>query len=168
MSEIVKKVLRSGLIDKHTAELMEQYGMLDPGAAETVNDDALKNATQVQMKKLAEELAVEVEREHKIRETYLDLDRTKFPVTVKIFSRGGHFVTTSGMVDRHGRYYFRFQDADPNWFTPGFLIEKVPTSAPGGETHDIMLVQPKEMIVEATPLFVDEKPVAYQVSTQAA
>lgn len=166
MSEIVNKVLRSGLIDKHTAELMEQYGMLDPGAAETVNEDALKDATQGQMKKLAEELAVEVEREHKIRETYLDLERIRWPVHVTISSRERTIITLSGVMDRHGRYFFRFQDVDPNWFVPGYLVEK--RNVLPDVSHDVYLIPSKEMIVEATPLYIDEKPVAFQVTTQAA
>jgi hypothetical protein len=162
MSEIVKKVLGSGLIDKHTAALMEQFGLLEPGASDLVNEGALKDATKVQMAKLAEEFAVVVEREHKIKETYLDLERIRWPATVYIelegmevpIPRKSPFIEC--VMDRHGRYFFRYQDVDGSWFAPGRRLWR--------KTHDSFV---GETIVEATPLYIDDKPVAIQVTAQA-
>ena len=155
MSEIVKKVLGSGLIDKHTAALMEQFGLLEPGASDLVNEGALKDATQVQMEKLAEELALVVEREHKIKETYLDLERIRWPARVCIeLSPIQKTPYIDGVMDRHGRYFFRYPDVDQAWFVPGRRLFR-----DGFMAH--------EMIVEATPLFIDDKPVALQVTAQA-
>lgn len=36
MKELTKKVLESGLIDKHLAVLMERWGFLEPGASDSV------------------------------------------------------------------------------------------------------------------------------------
>jgi hypothetical protein len=157
MSEIVKKVLGSGLIDKHTAALMEQFGLLEPGASDLVNEGALKDATKAQMAKLAEDLAVTVEREHKIKETYLDLERIRWPARVSIgidLELGSKTAIIDCVMDRHGRYFFRWQDVDSSWFVPGRRLFRE-----GFGTH--------EMIIEATPLYIDDKPVAIQVTAQA-
>jgi len=159
MSEIINKVLRSGLIDKHTAELMEKYGLLDPDTAGLVMGDHVTNLTKDQMQKLAEELALVVEREHKIKETYLDLERIRWPARVSValdgqeeaLPRKTSFIDC--VMDRHGRYFFRYQDVDPSWFIPGRRLFR-----DGFATH--------EMVVEATPLFIEDKPVAIQVTAQ--
>jgi endonuclease III-like uncharacterized protein len=149
VSEITDKVLRSGLIDRHTAELMERYGMLPEGSA----DKTKAEVTREQMGKLAEDLSAAVEREHMLRETSLDLDRLRWPAVVSILS-GGQVVVRNlhSIIDRHGRYYFRTQDVNKDWFIPGRILERQ-----GGDD--------KELIVEVSPLYVGEDVVCYQVST---
>ena len=170
MKPIQEKVLKSGLIDKATAEMMEKFGILDHGSANLVNDDALKNATQATLSKLAEDLAVEVEREHKIRETALDLDRLRWPVQVCIVTpeqrkqyTSPHALVITGqgpctdvgaVMDQMGRYYFRSQESKKEWFVPGYYLQRIVNG-------DVVW----EVIVEAQELFIGERPVCWQVST---
>ena len=96
MSEITEKILKSGLIDKHTAKMMENFGMLPEGSAEKVGEVA-----KGQMAKMAEELAEAVEREHRIRETALDLDR---PVVVGSLHNGRQGTPRRAVANRDARW----------------------------------------------------------------
>ena len=151
---LVEKILRSGLVDKATAALMEQWGYLEPGSAEKANEGALKNATKDTLNKLAEDLAGEVEREYVLKETHLDLERIRWPVTVSTIrnSQGDEVAkNVSAVIDRMGRYYFRAQDANPDWFVPGFVFERLNGLS--------------ETVLEKQILFINETPVCIQVST---
>lgn len=169
MKPLTEKILKSGIIDKHTAALMEHYGMLPEGATEKVNEDALKGATQAQLVKLADDLMDEVERANALRETVLDLERLRWPVEVKairghrpgdpltdksIFIAGG----IVGVIDRQGRYYFRIQDVNEEWFVPGYEMERNVTV--DGRKIEFR----KETILEAQKLFIDDNPVCIQVT----
>lgn len=149
MSEITEKVLRSGLVDKHTAEMMERFGMLPEGSSEKVGVLA-----KDQMAKLAEELAETVEREHVLRETALDLGRIRWPTVVAIQNPSEKVSDDmEAVIDRMGRYYFRPNDVDRSWFVPGYrLFRRSRLDAP-------------EMIVEVQDLYVGEQVAAIQVST---
>lgn len=149
MKPLVEKILRSGLIDKATTELMEKYGMLEEGSSEQVNEDALKNATRERLEEITESLAEEVEREQALKETYLDLERLRWPVRVKI---GDRLDILNALIDRQGRYYFRYQDAKLEWFTPGSPLYK-------GDAWR------SETVLEAQLLYIEENPVAIQVTT---
>lgn len=160
MKPIIEKVLASGLVDKATAQLMEKWGYLPDGASEKVDDDKLKNATQEVLSVLANDLAVEVEKEHALRETYLDLERLKWPVT-GISLREPVTPSTElpqawlaeklvAVVDRMGRYFFRIQDVKKEWFVPGFFLIRE-----SGE----------EKILQAQVLYVGEQGVCMQVTT---
>lgn len=160
-SPVVKKVLRSGLIDKATVELMEMYGMLPSGASNLVNEKNLENATRDKLEKLAEDLAVVVERDYKIRETHLDLERIRWPAIVDIQEFDGSsprgFVATevSASMDQMGRYYFRFKEAKESWFVPGYKIIRK-----SSKTHTV-----SEVILEPPQiLYKGETPICYQVS----
>lgn len=150
MSQLTEKILRSGLVDKHTAALMEKYGLLEEGSTEKVNEDALKGATRAQLERLAEDLAVEAEREFALKETMLDLSQLRWPVTVRVNSDGVKSAPMSALIDRMGRYYFRPQDVNKSWFVPGYSIDR-----------DGYLPQ---TIIESTELFVGDQVVAIQVS----
>jgi hypothetical protein len=152
---IIEKVLASGLVDRSVAEYMEKLGLLPEGAVEIVNEDALKGATKEHLTTLAKDLAEEVEREHKIRETSLDLDRLRFPVTVEI-EDGLKTVRENvpGVVDRMGRFYFNIVDVDKSWLTVGYTISR--------RTYDNMKLGGH--IVEAQLLYVGDAPVCWQVS----
>jgi hypothetical protein len=158
---IVEKVLRSGLVDKATAELMEQWGYLEPGSAEKVNENALKDATRETLSKLANDLAVEVDKEHVLRETHLDLERIRWPADIAgIYQPAvGQPIAVvknlSAVVDRMGRYYFRFDDVKEEWFVPGFIIER--------KIGDDFIR--RETVTEKQVLFIDETPICVQVST---
>ena len=160
MSEITEKVLRSGLIDTHVADLMERFGMLPEGsAALAATGMAVPNMTRTQMVKLAEELAEAVEREHAIRETSLDLDRLRWPARVGIWDQGARVsvvIRVDCLIDRLGRYYFRPQDVKLDWFVPGRQLLR-------GHEDSI-----KEMITEVQELYAGEQVAAIQVSTVPA
>lgn len=165
MKPVVEKVLRSGLVDRHTAELMERWGYLEPGAAERVNADALKGATKDQLSKLAEEIGDEVFKEHQLRETSLDLERLRWPTEVTISNKAGETVAwkLKGMIDRMGRLYFRAQDIKEAWFVPGFTVKRT--------THDVETGYEtviRETVLESGFLYIGEVPVVYQVSVTAA
>lgn len=164
MKPLVEKVLSSGLVDKATAELMEVWGYLPGGAAEKVNEDALKDATQEKVANLARELAVEVEKEHSLRETYLDLERIKWPAQVRLNPPSGvspgvllPLSLMNAVVDRMGRYYFRIQDVNPEWFVPGFTLSQ---TTPTGDLK-------YERIYQSQVLYIGEQGVCVQVSTEA-
>ncbi|SRR5258708_1641678 len=160
MKPIVEKVLSSGLVDKSTAILLEQWGYLPNGASDKVNEDALVNKTRETMEKLAEDLANEIEKEHHIRESALDLERLRWPVTASILrypsgTREQIAYKIPGLIDRMGRYYFRIQDVEESWFVPGYFIATY--SEPNSKYSE-------EVIAEKQVLYIDEIPVCVQVS----
>ena len=161
MSEITEKILKSGLIDKHTAKMMENFGMLPEGSAEKVGEVA-----KGQMAKMAEELAEAVEREHRIRETALDLDRLRWHVSVTIKAKGDLIIAkdVAAVIDRMGRYYFRPRDVDAAWFVPGRMIVRC-ISDHGSAGADKRL---RETIVESQPLYSGDHIAAIQVATISA
>lgn len=154
---LIDKVLESGLVDRGTAQLMELWGYLPDGSADKVNEDKLKNATQETLAKLANDLAVEVEKEHALRETYLDLERLKWPVTIMCISKPvsaeERQILASDLVavvDRMGRYYFRIQDVKEEWFVPGYSLERKTGI---------------EKILQSQVLYIGEKGVCIQITT---
>lgn len=154
MNPLTEKVLKSGLIDKATAELMEKFGMLEEGAASKVEENILKNATKEKLEQITEALAEEVERQQTLRETYLDLNRLRWPVKVSVWNGLSKVVDhdIDAVIDREGRYYFRAQDVDEHWFVPGYVI--------------VRKGKKRETILESQKLFIDETAVCLQVQTQ--
>jgi len=157
MKPLIEKVLESGLVDKATAKLMESWGYLPDGASDKVNEDKLKGATQETLTKLAGDLATEVEKEHALRETYLDLERLRWPVTdislKKPTSIDGPALLAErlvAVVDRMGRYFFRIQDVKEEWFVPG---------------HYLVRESGEEKILQSQVLYVGEQGVCIQVTT---
>lgn len=181
LTPIQKKVLERGLVDKSMAELLEKWGNLPSGASELVNQDALKEATKETLVKLSEELAEEVEKEHILRETYLDLERIRWPVVVNVLRRptpqeieAGHMsrgetplpkMVANGLpavVDRMGRYYFRIQDVKEVWFVPGFVFERrLPNEGSSTVEHHVL-----ETVLQKQVLYIGETPVCLQVTTE--
>jgi hypothetical protein len=155
MKPIVEKVLKGGLVDKATAKMMEAMGLLPEGAAEVVNEEGLKGKTKAQLMAFAEDIGEEVEREHKIRETFLDLDRLRWPAVVHVYHLANGFSSPemNAVIDRQGRYYLRFQDVDPSLFTPGFSLRRKGADRP-------------ETILESQVLYIEDTPVCVQVSTR--
>lgn len=162
MKPFVEKMLSSGLVDKATAKIMEQWGLLPEGSVDKTKEDALKNATRDVLSQLADDLATEAEKASALRETSLDLDRLRWPATVRVSSDKGEYLVQDlqCVVDRMGRYYFRIQDVKNEWFVPGFILER---RVAEGNT----LAFSPEMIVESQVLFINEVPVCVQVSTKA-
>lgn len=159
MKPIVEKVLESGLVDRATAQLMEQWGYLPDGSADKVKEDALKGATQATLRDLANNLAVEVEKEHALRETYLDLERIRWPADVVGITIGSGEVEVAlagklpAVMDRMGRYYFRIQDVKEEWFVPGYILHRE---------------KAEEKILQSQVLYIGEQGVCIQVTTDRA
>lgn len=165
MRPIVEKVLKSGLIDKAMVEYMEKTGMLPEGAADSVQEDALKDATKEHLATLTESLAVELEKEHAIRETHLDLERIRWPAVVDIWAVNADQSLEKSLVielpaamDRMGRYFFRFDDVKAEWFVPGYRIYR---KTAGRETVH-------ETILESQPLYINDVPICIQVTVMKA
>jgi len=160
MKPIVEKMLNSGLVDKATARIMEQWGFLPEGSVEKTKEDALKNATRDELVRLAEDLATEAEKAHAMRETSFDLDRIRWPAEVSILNENNdvlvHSVTS--VVDRFGRYYFNME-SQPSWFVPGFTLKRKLQSG-------LITTYQEEMITESQTLYIDEQPVCIQVATK--
>jgi hypothetical protein len=159
MSDLRDKVLRSGLIDKHTAALLERYELIQEGESDKVPDgDPLHDATKAELELLVRDLDSEIDKEARMRETMLDLDKLRWHTKVVVWSNttrvtGEHPI--DAVIDRQGRYYFRIQDVDPTWFVPGRRIIRE-----GFKAH--------ELILEASPLYLGDQVVCIQVTTQAA
>lgn len=161
MKPLVEKMLNSGLVDKATTKIMEQWGLLPDGSVDKTREDALKNATREHLLQLAEDLATEVEKTNSLRETSLELDKIRWPAEVSIMDEAGGYKVQwlQCVVDRMGRYYFRIQDVDKSWFIPGFtLARKI--------ADGVMVTHVREMITESQVLFVNDVEVCVQVSTK--
>lgn len=163
MKPIVEKVLKSGLIDRSMAELMEKYQLLPEGAAEQV-----KEATREQMAKVVAEVVELAEQDSIIKETRFDLERLRWPVSIKeirgrphddptLGPAGNKFIAGKlvGVIDRMGRYFFRIQDVREEWFVPGFTLQRE------GKSYNEV-----EEILEVQKLYIDDQPVAVQVTTR--
>lgn len=183
LKPVQEKVLESGLVDKSVAELMEKWGLLPQGAAELVDQakvDALKNATKETLFKLADDLATEVEKEHALRETYLDLERLRWPAVVDILrppsgeeqaaadSQGLNISArvlvgdVDAVMDRMGRYYFRIQDVEEDWFVPGYVFSRKIKSRKNPLAVEIRF----ETILQKQVLYTGEQKVCIQVTTE--
>lgn len=70
MKPLVKKILEAGLVDKHSAKMFEQWGHLEPGAADIVGK---KEITDKTLESFAEDIEALLEAEaDKMRETRLE------------------------------------------------------------------------------------------------
>lgn len=177
MKPLTEKVLKSGLVDKHMAEMLEKWGNLPEGAADLVNDNALKDATREQLTKLGEELGDEVDKLRTLRETQLDLDKIRWPVSVTVIDDKGTYLVhdLAAVIDRMGRIYFRIQDVREEWLVPGYLFERlvinkdVPPPPASSETPTLLNPYAhkkviREQILEKSVLYTDNSPVCFQVS----
>lgn len=156
MKPIQELILKSGLIDKHTAKMLEIWGNLPEGASDLVREDALKDANKEHLLRLAETIEEAVERRNAVRETQLDLNRLHWPVTVRLIvdSHGTEIASdVPAVIDRMGRFFFRIQDVRTEWFVPGRFILRASRDG----------VQ-KEEITEVSELYTDDKVIAVQVS----
>ena len=112
MKEILKKILESGLVDKHVARLMEKWGMLPQGAEEQV-----RTATKTQFNELMEEISDLVYEDKK--ETIIEVF-TKDKVIVEFsVADEGPVITLHGYIDRLGTFYFDIGICKEEWFAAG-------------------------------------------------
>lgn len=167
MKPIVEKILKSGLVDKHMAQMMEHWGNLPSGASELIpeDEDHLKKATKEQLDALVEDIGDEVAKLQAIKETQLDLDRIRWPVEVdQIATNTGEALarTLKAVVDRMGRLYFRIQDVKEEWFVPGFVLHRQDNDKEN--VGHLLLIQ--EEILESTVLYTGDSKVCVQVTVR--
>jgi len=75
MKKIVEKILESGLVDKHTALLLEKWGQLERGASDVVGKNDLRKASEDALIKFAEEIDDLIEEtKQELRETRLQIE----------------------------------------------------------------------------------------------
>ncbi len=161
MKTFTQKMLQSGLIDRHTALMLEKWGSLPNGSTEIIKDDALRNATKAQLIRLAEELETEMDRLESLKEMQFDLKDLRWSTEVSILSPDNIQIAykVPAVIDRLGRFYFRIQDVDPDWFIPGFRVNRETVNRANGAAREIVI----EEILESTPLYVDDEPICIQV-----
>lgn len=166
MKALVEKVLKSGIVDRGMAEMLERWGNLPNGAADLVKNDALIHATKNQLEKIAEVIGDAVEEMNTIRETRLDLDKIQWPTQVSILpaepNRPGPtklIKNIPAVMDRMGRLFFRFQDVREDWFIPGFVLMR--TQHMPNEGVEIAVL---EQVLERTTLFAEEKKIVLEVT----
>lgn len=71
MKPLVKKILESGLVDKHSALMFEKWGQLEPGSADMVGK---KEITEKTLEAFAEDIEALMESEaDQVRETRLEV-----------------------------------------------------------------------------------------------
>ena len=75
MKPIVEKILKSGLVSKHTAALMERWGSLEAGAVEMVGEEDLREASEEALVRFAEDIDTLIESDrHRLLETRMAID----------------------------------------------------------------------------------------------
>lgn len=159
-------ILKSGLVDKSMARMLEHWGHLPSGAADLVpeDEDHLKKATKAELDTLVEDISVEVEKARILKESQFDLDRLRWPTKVDLYDEKEKLVLSKhpALIDRMNRLYFRMEDIKQEWFVPGFRIRRFRNDLdqPG-------CVKPVDgRVTECTVLYADDQPVCIQVSSQ--
>lgn len=110
MTPLVKKILESGLVEKHAAALLERWGSLEPGSVDLVGK---KKLTEENLQKFVEDIEGLVSPDVPMKETRLDNRGTspiyvtagdyKFPATVDEMGRllvMASVVTARGLMNR--------------------------------------------------------------------
>lgn len=104
MKPVMEKILASGLVEKHTAALMEKWGVLDAGAVDMVGIDDVRKMTKAGLEKFTEELDVLLEREEEaFRQTRLDIPVKRLRA-IRIFCQDKGDMTVPVMEDEMGRF----------------------------------------------------------------
>jgi hypothetical protein len=106
MKPIVEKILKSGLVSKHTAALMERWGSLEPGSVEMVGEEDLRKASKKTLMKFAEDIGELIESDrHEILETRLSIDVSE-PMLVSTEYPDGIKKSIVVFKDMMGNYIF--------------------------------------------------------------
>lgn len=165
MKPLTEKMLKSGLIDKHMAQMMERWGNLPAGASELIpENDQFKDATREQLLKFGEEIGDEVEKARILKESHLDLDRLRWPTKVSVKNDQGDLIASevTAVIDRMNRLYFRMEDIKEEWFVPGFTLWR---TIPDKEVPGALKIV-QGQVLESTVLYIDDHPVCLQVSSR--
>lgn len=163
---LTETILKSGLVDKSMARMLEHWGNLPSGAADLVpeDEDHLKKATKAELDSLVENISSEVEKARLLKESQLDLDRLRWPTKVGLRNEQQDVIASQvpAVIDRMNRLYFRMEDIDEKWFVPGFTLSRqVPDKAIPGCVKIV-----DSIITESTVLYLGDQPVCLQVSSQ--
>src|SRR4051812_13765626 len=98
MKPLVKKLIESGIIDKHAVQMMEKWGSgVDPGASDLVGNKQVHEETLTQF---AEEIEEMIDNERgQVKETRLDIS-AKAPPSVFSSAKAGLFAAIPDEFDR--------------------------------------------------------------------
>ena len=161
MTEIMEKIMKSGIIEKSAVELLEQWGYIKPGSASLVDEDKLKDATVATLTNMAKDLSYEIVKERLLKEGRLEVDSLRWPVVVSIYETVQNSLASklladsiNALIDSFGRYYFRYEDVKESWFKPSNVISKK-----GGSKYE--LIRESQNLSNATSI------VCIQVATIA-
>jgi len=147
MKPIVQKILESGLVNKHTALLMEKWGTLDRGASELVGKEDLREASESTLMKFVEELDSLIEEEYRNNhETRLSIALGEPFLVQPLRWTTGKIVV---FLDEMENFIFP-KDLYPDWLLPTGRFRRI---------NDDQVWE----IDEVTPLFVGEHRYAHQV-----
>lgn len=117
MKELSRKILESGLVDKHCALMLERWGQLEVGASELVGRQQLTKQT---LEEFAEEIEQLIEQDDVIKETRLEAVDGMPRILLKKIGRSS--IVFTGMVDEMGRYLVpptvEFRRGDTLFVTP--------------------------------------------------
>lgn len=156
MTPLTTKLIKNGFIEKTTIEMFEKMGLVENGATTLVHENAAKEATRETLYKVVSDLEEIIEKDYHIRETYLDLERIRWPATINIKKTKAEEPLVKGIaasVDRMGRYYIRMADSKLSWFVVGYLIFK-----------DTPLGVMEETITNVQTLYIGSKPACIQIT----
>jgi len=160
MKPIVEKILKAGLVDKHTTQLMEKWGQIDRGASDLVGADDLKKASEESLTQFAEEVEMLIEKDREeLRETRLAIQVGE-PMLVEWTSKIIGAPSFSGDIHmNHNHKIVVFKDNAGNFIFP--LLEKN-SIYPGAafQTKD----GERWEILDSSVLYIGEQPYAIQVS----
>jgi hypothetical protein len=165
MKPLTEKILKSGLVDKHMAQMLEKWGNLPEGASELIPDsNPFKDATKEQLIKFGEEIGDEVEKARILKESQLDLDRLRWPTKVSLYNEKEELILSQqpALIDRMNRLYFRMEDIKEEWFVPGYRLRRDRNDL----DHPGCVKPVDSRIMESTVLYADDQPVCLQVSSQ--
>lgn len=146
MKPITKKILESGLVDKHTAALMERWGVgLERGASDLVGKEDLRKASAETLTSFASELEELLDNEDEtLRESRNPIEVESWAALKDVASKQ----LFTAPVDRSLSYIFP-PTITPEMLTPGRIYED--------QNEDRLEV------LEHTDLYVDETLFAFQV-----
>ncbi len=148
MKELTKKILESGLVEKHAAKMFEEWGQLERGAADLVGQ---RRVTEINLARFADDIEQLLEESSEPKETRFEIRVTHPPVTfICPQLNKGPF---AAVEDELGRYIV----------APQFKLFRGAAVTP----DEIGKIFPRPRwwkVLECEPLHQGEKLVAYQVT----
>ena len=143
MKPLVKKILESGLVDKHVAKMMERWCLLDEGAEELVGKSTITKET---LQEFVDDIEDLLEKDSEMRETRLEVQVSKPPVDLYCPTTG----VFSAVEDMMGKYVV----------SPKVRLDRGSRIWPDGVPSE----KPHWTALEVEPLYQGDVLVAYQVT----